>query len=87
MPIAIASAFNAASSSMTPYLRMGSDSPRKAAPNACAASSGEVLANDARSDANAVRSVENVPRSSPVSPAALPNTPNVEAAVSAAVFD
>jgi hypothetical protein len=46
-----------------------------------------VLLNDAKSDASAVKSLLNVAKSWPDSPAALPNVPNVPAANKTAFCD
>jgi hypothetical protein len=51
------------------------------------ASSGEVLLNEAKSEANTVKSVENLTRSAPAKPADLPNTAKVVAASKACCFD
>ena len=75
----MASAFSVASSSRTPYLRIGSDSPRSAAPMAWIASSGDVLRKLAKSVASCTRLVENPTRASPARPEAFPKVANVEA--------
>ena len=78
---------SAASLSKIPKRRNGSASPRRPAPKASTASSGLVLLNDARSVARVVNFTAMLPRSVPVRPAALPNTPNVPAALRASVCD
>ena len=86
-PNAKASFLSVASLSKIPYLLIGSASPRNAAPIAWIASSGEVLLNEAKSDASFTKPIENLDKSLPVNPAALPSVAKVDAAATACLRD